>query len=79
MRSLAQEQIARRAYEIWLAEGCPAGRDLENWLEAERQLRSAREGRQTSDLDESLAARVQERLEDITADAPPRSPTSLDF
>jgi hypothetical protein len=36
-----QEQIARRAYEIFVERGQPAGRDLEHWLEAERQLRTA--------------------------------------
>lgn len=35
------DQIAKRAYEIWLAKGRPAGRDHENWREAETQLRSA--------------------------------------
>ncbi|HWC61385.1 MAG TPA: DUF2934 domain-containing protein [Verrucomicrobiae bacterium] len=36
-----QEQIARRAYEIFIERGQPEGRDLEHWLEAERQLRAA--------------------------------------
>jgi hypothetical protein len=36
-----QEQIARRAYEIFVERGQPDGQDLEHWLEAERQLRSA--------------------------------------
>jgi len=33
------EKIAERAKAIWKAKGCPAGRDRENWLEAEAQLR----------------------------------------
>jgi len=36
-----QEQIARRAYEIFIERGQPEGRDLEHWLEAERQLHAA--------------------------------------
>jgi len=32
-------QIERRAYEIYLERGGLDGRDLEDWLEAERQLR----------------------------------------
>ena len=32
------EEIARHAREIWLAQGEPAGRDEEIWLEAEREL-----------------------------------------
>src|SRR5437868_4109427 len=35
------EQIAERAYQIWLIRGMPAGTDAENWFEAEKQLRSA--------------------------------------
>ena len=37
------EQIARRAYELWLHrlhQGTPAGNPLEDWLLAERDLRS---------------------------------------
>ena len=33
-----REQIALRAYEIWLQSGCIAGRDAENWIQAEREL-----------------------------------------
>ena len=36
------EMIARRAYEIWQAQGCPQGRDAENWYQAERELRGGR-------------------------------------
>jgi hypothetical protein len=32
------EQIARRAYEIWVQSGYVAGRDAENWAQAEREL-----------------------------------------
>jgi hypothetical protein len=31
-------EIARRAYDIFLARGCEHGRDLEDWLQAEREL-----------------------------------------
>ena len=33
------DQIATRARRIWQERGSPGGRDLEHWLEAERQLR----------------------------------------
>jgi len=36
----SHEQIARRAYEIFIERGQPAGQDLAHWLEAERQLRA---------------------------------------
>jgi hypothetical protein len=35
-----QEQIAIRARQIWQASGCKPGRDKENWLQAEAQLRA---------------------------------------
>jgi hypothetical protein len=36
--ALTHEAIERRAHEIFLARGAEPGRDLEDWLEAERQL-----------------------------------------
>jgi hypothetical protein len=33
------EAIARRAYELYASSGFQEGRDVEHWLEAERQLR----------------------------------------
>jgi hypothetical protein len=38
-KGITQDQIAERARKIWQAHGCAAGRDQENWLEAEAQLR----------------------------------------
>jgi hypothetical protein len=35
-----QEKIAMRAYEKWLKQGQPHGRDVQNWLEAEAELRA---------------------------------------
>jgi hypothetical protein len=37
---LTAEEIARRAYEIYEREGRQAGRELENWLRAEAELRA---------------------------------------
>jgi len=34
-----REEITQRAHRIWIEEGRPAGRHLEHWQEAERQLR----------------------------------------
>jgi len=33
------EQVARRAHEIWVKNGCQHGQDRQNWLEAEAQLK----------------------------------------
>ncbi len=34
----AQSEIARRAYEIYLARGATDGRDVEDWLQAESEV-----------------------------------------
>ena len=33
-----EDRIRRRAYEIWLKHGRPAGSELRDWLEAEREV-----------------------------------------
>jgi hypothetical protein len=42
------EQIATRAYEIWLQNGCQEGQDIQNWLEAESQLHGQHSNPQTA-------------------------------
>ena len=37
---LTHEQIANRAKALWLASGCLPGRDVQNWCEAEAQLKT---------------------------------------
>ena len=37
---ISQEDIAKRAFEIWQEEGCPSDRGDSNWLQAERELRA---------------------------------------
>jgi hypothetical protein len=37
---ITREQIARRAHDIWVKNGCKHGQDEQNWLEAERQLKT---------------------------------------
>jgi hypothetical protein len=34
----SHDQIVERARELWKADGCQSGHDLENWLNAEAQL-----------------------------------------
>lgn len=31
------EKIAQRAFQLFISEGCPTGRTLDNWLAAERE------------------------------------------
>jgi hypothetical protein len=41
--SFSSEEIAERAYQIYEREGRTDGRDMEHWLQAERELREERE------------------------------------
>ena len=44
------QQIRRRAYEIWLSEGCPPGRERIHWVRAEAEFRERFAGRNASSL-----------------------------
>lgn len=37
---ITHDQIAQRAYEVWLAKGQPQGQDYQNWTQAERKLKA---------------------------------------
>jgi hypothetical protein len=37
--ALTRDLIAERAQAIWLKRGCPRNRDVENWREAEAELK----------------------------------------
>jgi hypothetical protein len=43
----SKEAIRARARELWEIEGRPAGRDLDFWLQAEREFREARTSKPT--------------------------------
>ena len=37
---VANVRVASRAYDLYLARGCEHGYDVEDWLQAERELRN---------------------------------------
>ena len=37
--NIDHNRIAARAYEIWMEQGCPDGKDREHWYQAESELR----------------------------------------
>jgi hypothetical protein len=41
----SETQIQQRAYELFLERGCEHGRDIEDWLEAEKELNELAEFR----------------------------------
>ena len=34
----SQLKIQEKAYQIWEAEGCPENRELDHWVQAEKQI-----------------------------------------
>jgi len=37
----SHDEVAKRAYNIYVKQGCPRGHDLEHWLAAENQMIAA--------------------------------------
>jgi len=48
-----ERRIRERAFEIWIREGCPKDRELENWHQAEREIAMSEAGQaeEGEDLD----------------------------
>jgi hypothetical protein len=46
--NLSSEHIAQRAYELYAASGYEPGKEVEHWLEAERQLKAEHRKRKRS-------------------------------
>src|SRR5258706_13341633 len=82
-----RDQIEALAHAIWIDRGCPEGRELDNWLEAERQLKGdVRAPLAADDIpadakaldpDASLEGEIERELERMSPASKPRSPTSL--
>jgi hypothetical protein len=53
-------EIAERAHGLYVAAGCVEGRDMDHWLEAERQLR-AEHAKALSSVEASLPGRKSDR------------------
>jgi hypothetical protein len=39
--SVTNNDVARRAYDLYLARGCEDGHDVDDWIQAERELRAS--------------------------------------
>ncbi|WP_142849699.1 DUF2934 domain-containing protein [Telmatospirillum sp. J64-1] len=57
-QSNRMEQVRRRAYEIWEAEGRPEGKEFDHWAQAERELSGAGEDL-GNDADQDYLAQKQ--------------------
>jgi hypothetical protein len=71
--TVAHEEIARRAYELWEQDGCPGGCSERHWLEAERQLRGSSFGGAPSEKDAREEARAIKASAERRAGAPARN------
>jgi hypothetical protein len=62
--TVTDDEIARRAYEIWQARGCPQGDGQDDWEAAKNELFSSRIGRNGSTQQrlQSWWRRVTERI-----------------
>lgn len=83
-----REQIAALAQAIWIDRGRPEGRDVDHWLEAERQLAGEVRRRPAAADDipadaralepnQAIGGEVERALDDGVRPRDPRSPTSL--
>lgn len=50
LRMMRRGKVRARAYELWEQAGRPADRDLDFWLEAERQIEDEREEQRRPDV-----------------------------
>src|SRR5690349_10253290 len=80
----SHDEIAARAYWIWVEAGYPVGSDLDHWLQAERELLEAGPSempREPEDLDDdaSLKNPAERVIDDLVEPVAPerRSATSL--
>ena len=39
--TVTNSDVARRAYDLYLARGCEHGHDVDDWLQAEHELRAS--------------------------------------
>ena len=39
--TVTNSDIARRAYDLYLGRGCEHGHDVDDWMQAERELRAS--------------------------------------
>ena len=54
-----EDQIRRRAFEIWQREGAPEGLDEQHWLQAEREIAEAEASSTVLPTESSRAARKE--------------------
>ena len=67
---VGRDEVAQRAYQLWVAAGQPIGRDLEYWLQAEAELLAARQSGRSPEMGGSQASPKGETTPPPAASAP---------
>jgi hypothetical protein len=66
--------IGELAYQIWQARGCPEGTAEQDWLDAERQLKSAQRAAESRAGESTASGAIDRSLKDtFPASDPPAS------
>ena len=53
---VSRDEVAQRAYQLWVAAGQPIGRDMEYWLQAEAELLAAMQSGRSPEVGGSRAS-----------------------
>jgi len=67
---VSRDEVAQRAYQLWVAAGQPSGRDLEYWLQAEAELLAARQSGRSPEVGVSQASPKRETTQPLAPSAP---------
>src|ERR1700684_4550771 len=74
--SACEQEIRRRAYELYLERGEEPGRDLEDWLQAERELKPRDHSPRRVGFDPSLSSKGK-RYDDYLRNRRQHAPGSV--
>ena len=69
-KKVSRDEVAQRAYQLWVAAGQPIGRDLEYWLQAEAELLAARQSGRSPEVGGSQASPKRETTQPLAPSAP---------
>jgi hypothetical protein len=73
----SQEQIQQRAYELFVKRGCECGRELEDWLAAEKELTELAAASELRPAEPKVEERrVPKTKTAVTASVPPQAGAS---
>ena len=73
-QELSHDDIAHRAYAIYMSNGCPPGQCEQNWLQAETELRAMAAMPGTSPVAEALHDRASKSASKIEPSIPASTP-----